>query len=107
MLVKAAGSVKAAARLRRRVFGVCGCGVELSAVLVVTAAIAVDGSLGSTNVRVIINPGVYRESVSLQPKGARANAAIHLQAKENGTVTIAGWLNGTRALAAASSFLKP
>ena len=54
------------------------------------AAIAADSSLGSTNVRVIINPGVYRESVSLQPKGARANAAIHFQAKENGTAIIAG-----------------
>jgi hypothetical protein len=54
------------------------------------AAIAADGGLGSMSVRVIINPGVYRESVSLQLKGARASAAIHFQAKENGTATIAG-----------------
>jgi hypothetical protein len=54
------------------------------------ATIAADGSLGSMAVRVIINPGVYRESVSFQPKGARASAAIHFQAKQNGTATIAG-----------------
>jgi hypothetical protein len=54
------------------------------------ATIAADNSLGSMSVRVIINPGVYRESVSYQPKGGRANAAVHFQAKENGTAIIAG-----------------
>ncbi|HEY7909444.1 MAG TPA: right-handed parallel beta-helix repeat-containing protein [Thermomicrobiales bacterium] len=54
------------------------------------ATIAADKSLGSMNVRVIINPGVYRESVSLKIAGVRANAAIHFQAKENGAATIAG-----------------
>lgn len=54
------------------------------------ATIAADNSLGNVGIRIIISPGVYRESVSLQPKGGRSQAPIHFQAKENGTAMIAG-----------------
>lgn len=54
------------------------------------AAIAADNSLGNMSIRIIISPGVYRESVSLQPKGGRSQAPIHFQAEENGTAMIAG-----------------
>ncbi len=54
------------------------------------AAMALDPALGSKSAWVMIAPGVYRESVALQPNDARAAASITFQAKENGTAIIAG-----------------
>lgn len=54
------------------------------------ASIAADNTQRNIGTRVIIAPGVYREAVSFQPRGGRANVAIHFQAKENGTAIITG-----------------
>ncbi|MGI8687799.1 MAG: right-handed parallel beta-helix repeat-containing protein [Thermomicrobiales bacterium] len=54
------------------------------------ATIAADDSIGNMSIRIIIFPGVYRESVSLQPKGGPSQAPIHFQAKENGMAIITG-----------------
>ncbi len=54
------------------------------------AAIAADNTQQSIGTRVLIAPGIYRESVSLQPKGGRTNAPISFRATTNGATIIAG-----------------
>ena len=54
------------------------------------AGIALENNLRNIGTTVIIFPGVYRESLSLQPKDWHANAPIQFQARENGTAIITG-----------------
>ena len=54
------------------------------------AALAVQNNLRNTSTRVVIYPGVYRESISLQSKTKLSDAAIQFEAKESGMAKIAG-----------------
>lgn len=54
------------------------------------ADLALANNLRDIGTQVVIYPGVYRESVSLQPKTWHANVPIQFRARENGTAIIAG-----------------
>lgn len=55
-----------------------------------TVDLAVQNNLRNTSTRIVIYPGVYRESIVLQSKTKLSDAAIQFEAKESGTAKIAG-----------------
>lgn len=54
------------------------------------ADLAVQNNLRNTSTRVVMYPGVYRESISVQSKTSLSNAPIQFEAKEHGTAKVAG-----------------
>ncbi|MDQ6833042.1 MAG: hypothetical protein M3008_06555, partial [Chloroflexota bacterium] len=54
------------------------------------ADIAVKNNLQKISTRVVVSPGVYRESIFVQAKMGLTDTPMHFEAKQHGTVTIAG-----------------
>jgi len=52
--------------------------------------LAVQNNLRNTGTRIVIYPGVYRETISLRSNTGLSDASIQFEAKEHGTVTISG-----------------
>lgn len=52
--------------------------------------LAMQNNLQNIGTRIVIYPGIYRESFSLQSKTPLSDAPIHFEAKAYGTATIAG-----------------
>ncbi len=63
------------------------------------ADIAVKNNLQKISTRVVVSPGVYRESIFVQPKMGLTDTPMHFEARQHGTVTIAGsdlWTGWTK-----------
>lgn len=54
------------------------------------ADIAVQNNLRKMSTRVLIAPGIYRESISVESKTSLTDAPMQFEAKQQGTATIAG-----------------